>query len=80
MSTIFWKKIGKGSWINIGGDLSVSKPILIGNRALERGRRTGLTLGELTNLNFFNSSQAAVRAQRALRRMGHIPHFGEMEL
>ncbi len=41
MPTIFWKKIGKGSWMNIGGSETSRKVQIGGGIPLKTHRRRG---------------------------------------
>lgn len=71
MPTILWKKIGKGSWINIGGHDTFTEEIRAST--FGRGRRRGRTIIELTAGGFFNSTASADRTIHTLRHMGFLP-------
>lgn len=71
MPTLYWKKIGKGSWINIGGSVSIkSKQPKKG--FLASGHRTG-TVIDLFAAGFFDSKASENRTRVTLRNMGLLP-------
>lgn len=79
MANILWKKIGKGSWINIGGGhTGKNKVEAIEGHLLGSRSRQGIALfgGGVLPLEFFNSSASAVRVMHTLRHMGFIPDPG----
>ncbi len=85
MPTIFWKKIGKGSWINIGGGVPISsrsEVLAIPQIDARRGRTISQQFQGLVDNNFFNTTGAQRRALHTLRHMGaNIPQdFGLSEL
>ncbi len=77
MPTIEWKKIGKGSWINIGG--SHGSPRLQESRRARftdlKGQPIRISMQAAIDGGFFNSTGAAKRAIATLRHMHSIPDF-----
>lgn len=65
MPTIYWKKIGKGSWINLGGTLGLIPDEKVSGKGLPTGRR----LRTLVFSNFFEDQNAINRTISTLRNI-----------
>ncbi len=67
MATIFWKKIGKGSWINTGGDITsglrrLSKSFLFTKtRSRTRIGETGIIQNKTQNTSGSNNTRVSLQ-------------------